>query len=95
MTTQTASSPLPAGTIVHVGKFPLEGGVDWSEKATIGRVTGQMKARPGQFDPLANGWSPVRFQSGGCLLIHRERLMIANDQSAKARAALKPVKSAA
>jgi len=90
-----AQTPIAPGTIVHVAQRPLGGDVDWSEKAVVARVTARMKARPGQFDPLANGWSPVRFQSGGCLLIHREGLMIANDQSAKARAALKPLKSAA
>lgn len=88
-------TPLPPGTIVHVAQRPLGGGVDWSEKAIVARVTGRMKARAGQFDPLANGWSPVTFASGGCLLIHRENLMIANDQSRKARAVLKPLKSAA
>ncbi len=85
----TSTAPLPANTIVHVARSTFAG-IDWSEKALIGRVTSRMKARTGEFDPLANGWSPVRFTDGGGLLIHRESLMVANDQSAKARAILKP-----
>ena len=80
---------IKAGTIVHVAAFPLSSiGPDWSEKAVVGRVRPEMRARPGEFDAIAKGWHPVTFTDGGCLLIHRERLMVANDQSAKARAAL-------
>lgn len=83
-------SPLPSGTIVHVAAWPHGStSPDWSEKAVVARVTACMRARPGQFDPLANGYSPVRFASGGVLLIPGERLRMAADQSRKARAALR------
>lgn len=46
----------------------------WKEKGTVLKPTAATK-------PPNDEWSIVRFDDGGTLCIHRERLMVANDQS--------------
>jgi len=90
ITFEGIKTPLAAGTIVHIA-VQRAGVTDWSEKAIVLRVRAYMKERdPKRFDPLANGFSPVRFMDGGELLYPHGGLMAAADQSRKARAAFKP-----
>jgi hypothetical protein len=49
----------------------------WKEKGTVLKPTARQK-------PPSSEWSIVRFDDGGTMCIHRERLMVANDQSAAA-----------
>lgn len=72
-----ASMILDPGTRVRIKSYvgpTFE--VDWSEKGTIRkpRVTkGESTVGP--------GWYIVEFDRGGRLNVHRERMMVANDQS--------------
>lgn len=68
-------TPLPPKTRVHILAFtgptfePC-----WKEKGTVLKPTKATK-------PPTGDWSIVRFDDGGTMCIHRERLMVANDQS--------------
>lgn len=50
---------------------------DWSETG----ITRKPIASKGQGVPSPD-WCIVQFDSGGCLCVHRDRLMICNDQGA-------------
>lgn len=86
---------IDAGTIVHMATFSFGAlSPNWSEKCIVERVTAKHRAPVGQFDAIADGFVPVRFADGGRIMCHRDRLMIANDQSRKARAAFRMVRAA-